>query len=263
MNGEEIFLLDRPRGQSEAVMRFPAADSINSRAFPIPTDTMNSVPTPVPVPATNPISSMQPTSMQPIITPSSQAESVPSNSTPDTAPPAVPPSSRRVRRARKQRAKAAKAAVESGDCKAYRECLEQAEICREQARAAARLKRFKAARGLFATAISLCQRALGAKTGESGLPTDTTLTGQGVAMSDTATLDAQARDAAQEYLRQLTIEMSTYSELAKSMERPLSSQSTPSIHTAAAASSATMPVASTSSSFSNPTVAAPPKPSGC
>jgi hypothetical protein len=79
----------------------------------------------------------------------------------------------------------------------YRDCLEQAEVCREQARLAAGLKRYGAARGLFATAINLCQRALGLRAG--------------------------AADEASERLRQLNIEMSTYSELAKSMERPLRS----------------------------------------
>ena len=91
---------------------------------------------------------------------------------------------------------------------AYRDCLEQAEVCREQARVAAGLKRFAAARGLFATAISLCQRALG--------------------LREASTIEASTIEAspdASECLRQLTIEMSTYSELAKSMERPLRKES--------------------------------------
>ncbi|MDF2439890.1 MAG: hypothetical protein JWN98_874 [Abditibacteriota bacterium] len=134
----------------------------------------------------------------------------------------------------------------AADCSAYRDCLEQAEICREQARAAARLKRFKAARGLFATAINLCQRALGLKTHEPSPSADHT-------------------DEAQEYLRQLTMEMSTYSELAKSMERPLSGNASPSIHEAAVAALSTMPLASNSPSFSNPSLTPSPriKPTGC
>lgn len=75
------------------------------------------------------------------------------------------------------------------------ECLEQADICCEQARAAASLKRFTAARGLFNTAVALCQRA--------------------VALNGVARADAEGR------LRQLHSEMSAYSELARSKERPL------------------------------------------
>lgn len=76
------------------------------------------------------------------------------------------------------------------------ECLEQADICCEQARAAASLKRFTAARGLFNTAVALCQRAVA--------------------------LDGVARAEAEGRLRQLHSEMSVYSELARSKERPLS-----------------------------------------
>lgn len=186
--------------------------------------------------------------MQPIIPASPEAVSVAASlesplaeSIETSSPSKSLPSARNSRRVRKQQAKLAKSIAEGADSlatNAYRECLEQAEICREQARAAARLKRFKAARGLFATAISLCQRALGLKTN-----------GPAPAAGQT--------DEAQEYLRQLTMEMSTYSELAKSMERPLCSKATPSIHDAAVAALAAMPVASTSSSFSNPSLAAP------
>lgn len=75
--------------------------------------------------------------------------------------------------------------------------LEQAEVCREQAREAARLKRFGAALGLFATAATLCRHA--------------------------ATLESDARtgfDIA-DRLRQIDLEAATYAELARSMERPL------------------------------------------
>lgn len=75
------------------------------------------------------------------------------------------------------------------------ECLEQADICCEQARAAASLKRFTAAKGLFNTAVALCQRAVA--------------------------LDGVARAEAEGRLRQLHSEMSVYSELARSKERPL------------------------------------------
>ena len=74
-------------------------------------------------------------------------------------------------------------------------CLEQANICCEQARTAARLKRYTAARGLFVTAIALCHRAIA--------------------------LNGTARPQAEICLGQLHNEMSAYSELARSMERPL------------------------------------------
>jgi hypothetical protein len=135
---------------------------------------------------------------------------------------------------RAQRRKAKKVDVALAQVSPYRECLEQAEICREQARAAARLKRWKAARGLFDTAISLCQRALGVRSAQED--------------------DRQA----QEYLNQLTMEISTYSELAKSMERPLmggSSTASLTSMTNAALSpqgfAPTMPLNAASSSFSN------------
>ena len=72
--------------------------------------------------------------------------------------------------------------------------LEQAEICREQARDAARLRRFKAAFGLFSTAAALCRHALA-----SGA-------------------DA---DQATACLRSIDSEMAAYSELARSMDKPL------------------------------------------
>ena len=75
----------------------------------------------------------------------------------------------------------------------YQDCLAQAEICHEQAREAASLKRYTAARGLFATAVSLYQRA----TDLGGAP------------------------HSEEALRQLNTEMFAYSELTRSLNRPL------------------------------------------
>ena len=95
---------------------------------------------------------------------------------------------------RKKKASSAAKTRPSSDCATYLDCLEQAEICREQARAAARLKRFKAARGLFSTAIALCRQAM--------------------------LLGGEACSEAKDRLRQLNDEMLAYTELAKSMERP-------------------------------------------
>lgn len=72
-------------------------------------------------------------------------------------------------------------------------CLQQAEICREQARDAARLKRFGAAFGLFTTAATLCRHVFGREQ-----------------------TDPSTRDLAKERLRQIDIEMATYAELARS-----------------------------------------------
>ena len=74
--------------------------------------------------------------------------------------------------------------------------LEQAEVCREQARDAARLKRFCAALGLFATASALCGHAL-----------------------KNPALDDPTRARVQEYLEQIDLEVSTYSELARVSNR--------------------------------------------
>jgi hypothetical protein len=86
----------------------------------------------------------------------------------------------------------------SAECAGYQECLEQADICCEQARAAARLKRFKAAYGLFSTAQALYQRAM--------------------------TLGGDACTDAKERLHHITVEMAAYGELAKSVARPVRSQ---------------------------------------
>ena len=74
--------------------------------------------------------------------------------------------------------------------------LEQAEVCREQAREAARLKRFGAALGLFATAATLCRHA------------------------ETIETDASTASQINDRVRQIDVEAATYSELARSMERP-------------------------------------------
>lgn len=67
--------------------------------------------------------------------------------------------------------------------------LEQAEICREQAREAARLKRFRSALGLFATASALCRHVV--SNGSDG-----------------------ERSLASERLGSLSLEMATYNDLA-------------------------------------------------
>lgn len=74
-------------------------------------------------------------------------------------------------------------------------CLEQAEICCEQARLAAHRRRYEAACGLFSTAIALYQHAIA--------------------------MDNVPYAAIAEQLRHTEIERSAYSELARSMARPL------------------------------------------
>ncbi len=106
------------------------------------------------------------------------------------------------------------------------ECLQQAEICREQAQEAARMKRFKAARGLFATAIALCQRALNAcadRKKDNGVAASASISEPET--NENAHAGAIKADdvAIEAYLQQLNIEMATYSDLARSMERPLRS----------------------------------------
>lgn len=75
-------------------------------------------------------------------------------------------------------------------------CLQQAEICREQARDAARLKRFGAAFGLFSTAATLCRHVFGIEQ-----------------------IDEPTRSLASERLHQIDIEIATYAELARSAGR--------------------------------------------
>ena len=88
-----------------------------------------------------------------------------------------------------------KKAHDPAESASYKEFLEQAEVCREQAHDAARLKRYKAACGLFATAIALCNRAIA--------------------------IGGEACTEARDVLHQMQMEMATYVELARSMERPL------------------------------------------
>ncbi|RYG59331.1 hypothetical protein EON80_25840 [bacterium] len=71
-------------------------------------------------------------------------------------------------------------------------CLLQAEICREQARDAARMKRFRAAFGLFSTAANLCRH-----------------------VASVAENDENTRFVAAERLQQIDIEMAMYAELAR------------------------------------------------
>ena len=139
----------------------------------------------------------------------------------------TPAKSKTPKRAAKKRA--TKPPVSTNDILCC-ECLQQAEICREQAQEAARMKRFKAARGLFATAIALCQSALSAcaARNKERAPRNSDETRSAIErgteekLSDDAILNAD--DAAiQAYLQQLNIEMATYSDLARSMERPLRS----------------------------------------
>ena len=92
--------------------------------------------------------------------------------------------SSRRRKARKK-AKAAPATEESP----YLSCLQQAEICCEQARDAARLKRIEAACGLFSTAQSLLKRAV--------------------------EIGGEACVEARERLASITTEMSAYCELSR------------------------------------------------
>lgn len=72
--------------------------------------------------------------------------------------------------------------------------LDQAEVCREQAREAARLKRFRSALGLFATASALCRHVL-------------------------ATGDEAQAALAGERLQSLSVESATYGELARGAKR--------------------------------------------
>ena len=77
----------------------------------------------------------------------------------------------------------------------FAECVEQAEICCEHARIAGRQRRYKAACGLFSTALALYSRA----TNEEGA----------------------TYGAVQSRLREVETEMAAYNELAKSMSRPM------------------------------------------
>jgi hypothetical protein len=80
----------------------------------------------------------------------------------------------------------------------FQACLEQAEICCEQARLAAHRRRYEAACGLFSTASALYQHAI--------------------------SMTEVSYAAIAEQLRHIEIERAAYSELAKSMARPLLSR---------------------------------------
>lgn len=73
--------------------------------------------------------------------------------------------------------------------------LEQAEVCREQARDAANLKRFHAALGLFATAATLCRHAV------------------------TLESDASATLLIQDQLQQIEVEAASYYELTRTRDK--------------------------------------------
>lgn len=105
----------------------------------------------------------------------------------------------------KNKIKRAAAAVRSStsstsasECSTFQDCLEQAEICSDQARQAARMRRYKAARGLFSTASQLYRRAI--------------------------ELAGGALPEALERLHQIDVEAAAYTELDRSMARPLMSK---------------------------------------
>ena len=79
--------------------------------------------------------------------------------------------------------------------KAASSFLEQAEVCREQARDAANMKRFHAALGLFATAATLCRHAITLET------------------------DASVTLLIQEQLQQIEVEAASYYELTRTREK--------------------------------------------
>ena len=101
----------------------------------------------------------------------------------------LPPASRRARK------KSRSARLQKEPDAALPAQFRQAELCCEEARAAARLRRFEAACGLFSTAQSLLQRI--AETG------------------------GEWRSEACERLRGVSFEMAAYRELARSVSRPL------------------------------------------
>ena len=77
----------------------------------------------------------------------------------------------------------------------FEDYLEEAEICCEHARIAGRQRRYRAAIGLFNTAATLYRHA--------------------------GTIDGVSYPAIEERLRHIDNEMSAFSELARSMSRPL------------------------------------------
>ncbi len=81
------------------------------------------------------------------------------------------------------------------------ECIEQADICCERAREAARFHRLEAACGLFATAVALCQRTLA-----------------------TVALSTTSKARLKHYLDRVLAEMAAHTQLAHSLRRPLHKQ---------------------------------------
>ena len=77
----------------------------------------------------------------------------------------------------------------------FQDFLEEAELCCEHARLAARRKRYEASRGLFITAVALYQRAV--KAAGTSYP------------------------SIENRVREIELEMAAYAELARSMARPL------------------------------------------
>ena len=104
--------------------------------------------------------------------------------------------SKRASVAAKTNSKASSAPQKSAEKPVAQLVLEQVEVCREQAREAARLKRFCAALGLFATAASLCRHA------------------------QTIETDAPTAYLIGDHLRQIDLEAAAYFELARAVERP-------------------------------------------
>ncbi len=105
--------------------------------------------------------------------------------------------------------------VENSDAISVRDCLEQVEICCEQARDASRCRRFQAAIGLFSTAVALCRRAL-----------------------SFAKIDDATRQVVRDKLERVSDEMAIYAQLAQSMKRPLHASSASSATSSAASSTA-------------------------
>ncbi|HEX8551557.1 MAG TPA: hypothetical protein VF681_08365 [Abditibacteriaceae bacterium] len=99
------------------------------------------------------------------------------------------------RLAASQQKKSEEISYENSSC---RDCIAQADICREHARAAAERKRFNAALGLFRTAQGLYSRA--------------------------ATLGGDACVEARERLKTLSVEMATYAELARPRATPVAAR---------------------------------------
>jgi hypothetical protein len=96
------------------------------------------------------------------------------------------------------------ASTRAEESSTFSECVAQAEICCEHARIAGRQRRYKAAYGLFSTALALYKRAT-MQEGVSYLALETRL-------------------------RDVENEMAAYSELAKSMARPLNTTAIGSPH---------------------------------